>query len=125
MTFRRNKYHNTRTLYNGVTYDSKTEARFAAMLDMLRKAKKPEDRVVEVERQPKFELSPAPDRIIYRADFKVTYADGHVEVYDVKGVETKEFKIKKKLMNQKYPEVDLKLVFIWNGVFVYEKAKNG
>jgi len=48
--------------------------------------------------------------ITYKADFKVTYADGHVEIIDVKGMMTKDFTIKQKLFEYKYPELRLLLV---------------
>ncbi|CAK0771112.1 conserved hypothetical protein [Gammaproteobacteria bacterium] len=48
--------------------------------------------------------------ITYRADFRVTYADGHQEIEDVKGMETEIFKLKKKLFDYKYPDLTLKIV---------------
>lgn len=47
--------------------------------------------------------------IEYIADFEVHYADGRVEVVDVKGFETTDFKLKKKLFEYRYP-FELKLV---------------
>lgn len=40
--------------------------------------------------------------IKYRADFKVFYPDGRVEIVDVKGKRTKEYQIKKKLLLKKH-----------------------
>lgn len=48
--------------------------------------------------------------ITYKADFKVTYADGHVEIIDVKGMVTKDFAIKRKVFEYKYPELRLLLM---------------
>ncbi len=47
----------------------------------------------------------------YVADFRVTYADGHVEIEDVKGrFMTDVFKMKWKLFEMKYPDLTLKIV---------------
>ena len=40
--------------------------------------------------------------ITYKADFEVIYADGHVEVVDIKGFLTPEFKIKAKMFMFRY-----------------------
>jgi len=53
---------------------------------------------------------PAIKAITYSADFRVTYADGHVEIIDVKGYETPEFKRTRKMFEYKYPELTLKIV---------------
>lgn len=46
----------------------------------------------------------------YVADFKVTYADGRVEIIDCKGMKTEAYKIKKKLFEYRYPELTIKEV---------------
>ena len=48
-------------------------------------------------------------KIEYIADFKYI-ENGQVIVEDVKGMETKEFKIKRKLFEYKYPNLELKIV---------------
>ena len=48
--------------------------------------------------------------ITYRADFRVAYMDGHVEIVDVKGMETEIFKIKRKIFEYRYPDLTLKVV---------------
>lgn len=45
--------------------------------------------------------------IIYCADFRITYSDGHQEIEDVKGMETEIFKLKRKMFEYKYPELTL------------------
>lgn len=88
-------------------FDSKREKRFALDLEALMHARDPHQRVVSVERQVRFNLIPsqrgadgkvAERQCDYRADFRVTYADGRVEVIDVKGFKTPEYIIKRKLM---------------------------
>jgi hypothetical protein len=106
---KKNKYSAVRTLYNGEWYDSKKEARYAAQLELLKHAMYAKDRVVKVERQPVYELVQKPNRMTYRADFRVTYADGRVEVVDVKGVKTPVFKLKLKLMKALYPDIVIRL----------------
>jgi hypothetical protein len=40
---------------------------------------------------------------LYIADFKVYLNDGSIQIIDVKGFETPDFKIKRKLFEAKYP----------------------
>jgi len=47
---------------------------------------------------------------VYRADFRVTYADGHQEIEDVKGMETEMFRFKRDLFEYRYPELSIKVV---------------
>ena len=86
----KNKYHAKKT--DG--YDSRKEASYAVMLKSLMGAKDPAMRVVKIEEQVKYELLPRQDdehgkllerAVSYIADFRVTYADGRVDVLDVKG----------------------------------------
>ena len=46
----------------------------------------------------------------YRADFRVTYADGHKEIVDVKGFETEMFREKKRQFEYLFPDLTLKVV---------------
>ena len=92
------KYHAKATTYNGVRYDSKAEAEYAAMLDLLLAAKE----IRSYERQVKVPLG---DDDSLRVDFVVT--EWHdVYAVDVKGVETADFKRKAKLW-KKYGTMDL------------------
>src|SRR6218665_2488798 len=85
---RRSKYNAKRTEFNGVVYDSKAEAKFAGQLELLKNAVGP-DRVVSIERQPKFQIHINGQLVCtYIADFRVKYADGRTVIYDVKGVRT-------------------------------------
>jgi hypothetical protein len=86
----RNKYGATPTVYNGVRYDSKSEAARAALLD-----RNVEDgHALFWVGQPKFRLG-VPENV-YRADFLVVTPHG-VHVEDVKGHETPKFKRDRKL----------------------------
>jgi len=114
----KNKYGAKKTVYNGRTYDSKKEAEYSETLDRLKKAVNPADRVVDIEYQPAFTLQEAfTDKngnkhraLTYKADFRVTYGDGRVEIVDVKGMKTEVYKIKKKLLLYKFPDIDFKEV---------------
>jgi len=113
------------------TFPSHAEAARYLQLKCLQKA----GIVTEIELQPEFELQPAYWQccgksyrdgmmgilhcpkckkkvhkirsIIYRADFRVTYTDGHQEIEDVKGMETEIFKLKRKMFEYRYPDLTL------------------
>lgn len=95
---KRNKYNAVKTMYNGVMYDSKLEARVAHRIDLMKKAAGKE-RVADVERQVAFSFDYNKIHICkYVCDFVITFADGHKEYWDAKGVEMREGRIKSKLM---------------------------
>lgn len=98
---KRHKYNAKRTEVDGIWFDSKSEAEYYCGLKLLKKA----GEVKEIELQPTFELIPAEkgkQAIKYKADFRVTYADGRQEVIDVKGYKTDVYKLKKRLVEHKY-----------------------
>lgn len=106
------KYNNRKTVIDNIKFDSNAEATRYQFLKILLKTGKIED----LELQPKFLLQPSFKKngktiraINYIADFKYIQ-DKKVVIEDVKGMETKEFKIKKKLFEYKYPEYELKIV---------------
>ena len=106
------KYNNRKTIIDNIKFDSNAEATRYQFLKILLKTGKIED----LELQPKFLLQPSFKKngktiraINYIADFKYIQ-DKKVVIEDVKGMETKEFKIKKKLFEYKYPEYELKIV---------------
>lgn len=110
---KRSKYNAKRTDYNGVMYDSKKEAGFAKKLDLLKMAQGP-DKVMRVERQVPFQITVNNQKICrYILDFRVTYADGRVDLVDVKGMKSgaayQMFKLKKKLVEAIY-DVEIKEV---------------
>jgi hypothetical protein len=105
---RRSKYGNLKTEYNGNIFDSKKEANYAQELDFLMRAKRPRERVISFERQVPFQVELNGKKICrYIADFKVFYADGRVEIVDVKGVRTQMYSLKKKLVEAQY---DIKII---------------
>lgn len=105
------KYGNRVTEVDGIRFDSEKEADYYWQLHWLMR----EGTVKEVELQPKFVLQPGYKRdgkkirpIIYRADFKVTEADGHIYYVDTKGMRTQVYLIKKKMLLYKYPDIDFR-----------------
>lgn len=117
MTIRtsRSKYHAKKVTVNGITYDSKKEANRHAELLLLERG----GAITDLRRQVQFILLPAhyeaferygkkgqrlkdgrrcvERAVFYVADF--TYKqDGKLVVEDVKGIRTKEYIIKRKLM---------------------------
>ena len=99
----RNKYNAKRVFLDGRWYDSIREAEVSCDLSNKMRA----GQIAAIEYQPTFELIPKPNRITYRADFRVKYPDGHVEIIDVKGVETDVFKIKAKMFRHFFPDLTL------------------
>ena len=100
---KQNKYHNVKVQIDGHTFDSKAEAARYQELKLMQRA----GAIREFSLQPNFALEAG---IHYRADFLVTGKDGTVWAEDVKGFETKEFKLKKKLFEWKYPQIELRLI---------------
>lgn len=93
------KYRNEREQVDGIWFDSRKEARHYRSLLLLQKAG-----VIErIELQPAYPLTVNGEKVaIYRADFRLTFPDGRIEVQDVKGVRTPVYKLKKRLMKAIY-----------------------
>lgn len=93
----RSKYGNKKTVLDGIRFDSKAEAAYYAQLKMREKA----GEVTAVELQRPFPLlSPTGELMAtYKADFAFwDNREGRFRVIDVKGFETKEFRLKRKMM---------------------------
>lgn len=105
------KYHNKKTIVNGINFDSKKEAKRFNELKILEKA----NEITELRTQVKFELQPSFKKdgktyrkIEYIADF--TYFDYKLNKYrveDTKGYRTEVYKLKKKLFEYKYPHLKI------------------
>lgn len=102
-----NKYHNKKTTVDGITYDSRREAERSIELRLMERA----GEITNLRRQVRFEVIPtlyvdgrvAERKTVYIADF--VYTDkrtGETVVEDVKGVRTKEYALKRKLMLEKH-----------------------
>ena len=102
------KYNSRKTVIDGITFDSKKEAKRYIEL----KNKQEEGEISDLRLQVPFELVPSftieidgkkrkRRNIRYIADF-VYYEDGQKVVEDVKGRKTDIYKLKKKLFEYKY-----------------------
>ncbi|ASS76853.1 hypothetical protein CIG75_19160 [Tumebacillus algifaecis] len=118
---KRNKYGAKKTTIGNITFDSKMESKYYLQLLTLQKAGK----ITDLRLQPKYLLQEKFRRdgktvsaIHYVADFEYRNHNGLLIVVDVKGAETVDFKIKKKLFLHKYPEHILKVVTEHNGSFI-------
>ncbi|MGG2943031.1 DUF1064 domain-containing protein [Bacillus safensis] len=107
-----NKYGARKTIVDGITFDSKAEAKYYQQLKWLKQAKQ----IKDFSLQPRFELQETFKKhdktfrkIEYIGDFEVTNLDGSKEVIDIKGMETKEFAIKRKLYARKF-DTPLKVI---------------
>lgn len=97
---------------DGIVFASAAEARRYAELKVFERA----GVIFGLELQPEYELQPAfayggrrERRIAYRADFRYR-EDGQVVVEDVKGHRTVVYKLKRKLLLYRYPEIDFREV---------------
>lgn len=108
------KYLNKKMTVDNIKFDSKKEAQYYIFLKSLYKAGKIKKLILqpEFELQPKYRKNGRTIRAIkYIADFHVVYEDGSEEIIDVKGgFMTKEYKIKKKMFEYKYPHMEIKEV---------------
>jgi hypothetical protein len=105
-SLKKHKYNAEKTKYNGVTFDSKKEAKYAAHLDLLIKV----GEVIQYQRQVRFTYNlfaqqAEGGKIVkvgktraYIVDFVVYYSSGVIEFIDVKGYQTKAFKEKEKIV---------------------------
>lgn len=99
------KYHAKKTVVDGITFDSKKEATHYQELKLLERAGEIHDLKLQVP----FVLidkSAHGRQIKYVADF-VYYQDGQMVVEDVKGFKTDVYKLKKRLMAERY-EIEIK-----------------
>lgn len=100
------KYGAIRTLFNGRSYASKSEAKWAMYYEAELKAR----RIAKIEYQPIIELTPRPNRIKYVPDFLIYHLDGSLEYVEVKGMWTPVAKLKLKLLKHFHPATNLTIV---------------
>ena len=122
------KIKHIKTTIDNITFDSKTEANYYIYI----RDNKDKLNIKDIKLQPEFILQekhlvinnkviiPKDDKelkglqrkhpgctvqaIKYIADFQLTYNDDSIDIIDVKGIKTADFKIKEKMFNFKYPE---------------------
>jgi hypothetical protein len=94
---KRSKYGNTPVTIDGIRFDSKREAAYYSELKLRQKA----GEVMDVELQRPFSLLGKSGELmsVYKCDFAFwDLVEDRFRVIDVKGFETKEFKLKRKMM---------------------------
>lgn len=108
----RRKYHNKKTVVDGIKFDSKLEAQRYTELRVMQRTGLIKDLALqpEYELQPKFQKNGKTYRkIVYKADFSYIRAkDGKTIVEDTKGFKTDVYAIKKKLFEYRYPDLTIK-----------------
>ena len=105
------KYGASKTVVDGITFDSKKEASRYRELLHLQSA----GLITDLRLQPTYTLQPAFRRhgkairaITYRADFEYR-EDGLLVAEDVKGYQTPEFRLKAKLFLFTHPDITLRI----------------
>ena len=94
----RNKYRAIKAVVDGITFDSKKEARRYGQLKLLARA----GEISELKLQPRFDLIVNGCKCgFYKADFEYI-EDGKRVVEDVKGMKTPIYNLKKKLVKAIY-----------------------
>lgn len=89
------KYKAKKTSIDGHTFDSEKEANYYEELKLRLRAGEIKGFCL----QPIFILAPG---LKYKADYIVFNTDGTSEIIDVKGMKTKEYKVKKKVFEDKF-----------------------
>ena len=111
------KYHNKKTVADGIKFDSKLEAERYSQLKIMERA----GVIRDLELQPEYELIPSFRKngktwrkTVYKADFRyILCEDDKTIIEDVKGstaVITDVFRLKQKLFEYKYPELTINIV---------------
>lgn len=107
-----NKYRNKKVIVDGKEFDSKKEGDRYKKLRLLERA----GEISDLELQPRFLLQDkfkkngkTYRKIEYVADFKYI-ENGKTIVEDVKGMQTDVFKLKHKIFEKIYPDLELKII---------------
>lgn len=97
------KLHNVRKTYNGITYQSKLEAKYAMDLDLLMKSDNSD--IKEWIPQVKISLDINGEHICnYYIDFVIEYNDGRKKYVEVKGLEMPLWRLKWRLFLALYKD---------------------
>ena len=99
----KHKYNAIKTECDGIKFDSKKEAQYYRDL----KLRKAVGEVIQYLRQVPFHL---PGGVRYIVDFMEFHSDGTVHFVDVKGMQTKDFIMKKKMVESLYAPIIIEVV---------------
>lgn len=104
------KYNNNKVTVDGIRFDSRAESQYYELL----KKHKADGIILSFELQPKFELQPSFKKdgktvraITYTADFAVNHHDGTTEIIDIKGMETQQGIMRRKMFWYQFPDMKL------------------
>lgn len=118
------KYHAKKVVVDNITFDSESESRRYLTLKQMEKNKE----IFNLKIHPVFNLQPSFIKnnqtfspINYEADFSYSSSASTLIVEDVKGFETDDFKILRKLFEYKYPEYSLNIIKEYKGEFISEE----
>ena len=104
---RRSKYGAIRTVYNGVTYASKSEAAYARYLDLQVAA----GAIKKWEGQVRWPLIVDGEKVCTMVpDFKAFFHDGKWALIEVKGAMSPVYKLKVKLFRILHPNIDYRVI---------------
>jgi len=95
------KYHNRKTTYEGIQFDSQKEENRYRELQLLERA----GLIRSIELQPRYDFVINGKKLkhYYKADFRYEdTATGRLLVEDVKGLRTKDYRLKKELVEALY-----------------------
>lgn len=99
---KKNKYNAKKQTYNGYSYDSGLEAKWASDLDLLVQAKE----IKSWSRQHKWDLYVSGKKICrYTIDFRVVQNDGSIHYIEVKGAQDYAFQLRWKLVQALFDEL--------------------
>jgi hypothetical protein len=102
-----NKFGAKKTIIGDLKFDSKKEADYYCLLELQKKAKNEDERVLDIQLHPRFDMIVNGENCgFYKADFAVTYANGVQKIIDVKGLKEGSayqlFRLKKKIVEALY-----------------------
>lgn len=104
------KYKNKEVFVDGIKFDSKHESEYYILL----KRFKEEGIIKDFELQKKYELQPAFKKygkthraITYTVDYVVYHWDNEIECIDIKGMETQQGVLRRKMFDCLYPNLKL------------------
>ncbi|MCR3760395.1 DUF1064 domain-containing protein [Clostridium felsineum] len=108
-----NKYKSQKITIDGITFDSKDEAKYYEYLKTL----KAKEKILNFELQPQFILIPkfkykgkAERAATYTLDFLIYNLDGTETYVDVKGFSTQQGEFKFKLLKSQHPDMDFRWI---------------
>lgn len=105
---RRPKYGARKTWMDGICFDSAKEARYYASLKLLCRCGQLDGFLYHGKMVVAEGIDEKQRAALYEPDFVLLHPGEKYEVIDVKGMETKEFKLKIKALRERYPRVKIR-----------------